>query len=111
MRVLRVMLLLAPLLAFAGWRQVGTVTPPLKDVLLVDAGTVLAVSLNSGAIVWQVTDAGVTTLNTLAGSFVGGGFTGGPNNCLLGLTGAGDLVVSDGGADAGCGVGFLIGPG
>ncbi|MDP3155370.1 MAG: hypothetical protein Q8N23_22015 [Archangium sp.] len=86
MRVLGAMLVLLPMLAFAGWREIGTVTTPVSDVQMVDAGVVLATSAISGAVALQVTDAGVTTLNSLAGTFVGAGYFGA--NCLLGLSGA-----------------------
>ncbi len=86
MRVLGAMLVLLPTLAMAGWREIGTVTPPVSDVQMVDAGVVLATSAISGALALQVTDAGVTTLNSLAGTFVGAGYFGA--NCLLGLSGA-----------------------
>lgn len=106
MRVLRaigLVLGLVPMLSFAGWRQVGTITPVVTDVQMVDAGVVLAVSDIGGAIVWRVTDAGVTTINTLAGNFTGGGYY--PPNCLLGMSGAGLLTPT-----AGCGTPTQISP-
>ena len=97
------MLVLLPMLAFAGWRQVSTVAA-LQDLQVVDAGVVLSSSL-TGLTVWQISDAGVATLATLPGSFVGGGFFGG--GCLIGLT-AGGLVTS---SSAGCGGGTALGAG
>ena len=102
MRALRAMLLLLPIAAPAGWRPVSTVAPPVRDVQVVDAGVVLAVSA-TGVTVWQVTDAGVAVINQLdGGSFVGGGFYGA--NCVLGLTGG--LVVTP--SSAACGVNTTI---
>ncbi len=90
MRVSSAMLVLLPTLALAGWREVGSVTPAVNDVQMVDAGVVLVSSSISGAVAFQVTDAGVTTLSSLAGSFVGAGYFGA--NCLLGLTSAGVIT-------------------
>ncbi len=104
MRVLGAMLVLLSTLAIAGWREVGTILPPVSDVQLVDAGVVLVTSSTSGAIALQVTDAGVTTLNSLVGVFVGSGYFGA--NCLVGLTGLG--VVS---ASPGCGTATPLGAG
>lgn len=107
MRALRALLatvVLVPMLAWAGWQQVTTVTLPLRDVHLADAGVVVTVSANA-VTAWQVSDAGVTVINTLAGSFQGGGgFFG--TSCLLGLTGLGNLTPSPG-----CGTLTGIGPG
>lgn len=94
MRLLRAMLVLLPAIALAGWRQLGTVGTPVRDVQVVDAGVVLAVSDTTGAIAWQATDAGSVILNTLLGPFVGGGYYGA--NCLLGLSAAGELIPSPG---------------
>lgn len=77
------MLVLVPMLAFAGWRQVGTVTLPLQDVQIVDAGVALTVGTGA-AIAWHVTDAGVAP-TSLAGSFVGGGVFG--SGCMVGVNG------------------------
>lgn len=82
MRVLRAMVVLVPMLAFAGWRQVGTVTLPVQDVQIVDAGVVLTVAAGA-AIAWHVTDAGVAQ-NTLNGTFVGAGEFG--NGCMVGVS-------------------------
>ena len=93
MRVLRVMLVLVPMLAFAGWRQIAT-TPSIADIQLVDAGVVLTTSSVSGAIAWSVSDAGVTQLNTLVGAFVGSGYFGA--NCLVGISAARAVSFSPG---------------
>ncbi len=98
------MLVLLPMLALAGWREAGTVTTPVSDVQVVDAGVVLATSASSGAVAFQVTDAGVTTLNSLAGGFVGAGYFGA--NCLLGLTPGGVITPSPG-----CGTATPLGAG
>lgn len=101
MRVLRAMVVLVPMLAFAGWRQVGTVTLPLQDLQIVDAGVVLTVA-SGAAIAWHVADAGVVQ-NTLIGNFVGAGEFGA--GCLVGVSGLRALTYS-----AGCGpVGTTIG--
>lgn len=97
MRALRALLAMAvvlPMLAWAGWQQVTTVTLPLIDVQLADAGVVVTVSANA-VTAWQVTDAGVTVINTLAGNFAGGGgFFG--TSCLLGLTLGGAVTPTPG---------------
>lgn len=94
MRALRAMLLLLPMLAFAGWHQAGSVAVPVQDVQVVDAGVVLAVGA-AAATAWHVSDAGVPAqLNTLSGAYVGGGFYG--TSCLLGLTSLGSLTPSPG---------------
>lgn len=95
------MLVLLPMLAFAGWRQVGTVTLPLQDVQIVDAGVVLTTATGA-AVAWHVTDAGVTQ-NTLTGVFVGAGEFG--NGCMVGVTNTRNLTYST----PGCGAGSTLG--
>ena len=94
MRALRAMLVLVPMLAFAGWHQAGTVVVPVSDVYLVDAGIVCATSSNA-VTAWHLSDAGVSTqLNSLPGSYVGGGYFG--TSCLLGLNSGGTITPSSG---------------
>ncbi len=89
------MLFLLPTIALAGWRPVNTIAVPVNDVLMVDAGVILEVSGNAtgGLMAWKMSDAGVL-LNTISGSFAGGGYYGA--NCLLGLDSGGTLTPSIG---------------
>lgn len=95
MRALRAMLVLLPMLAFAGWRQVGSVTAPVQDVQVVDAGVVLAVSSASGATAWHVSDAGVVTqIINFPGNYVGAGFFG--TGCVVALDNLRNLNATPG---------------
>lgn len=97
------MLVLLPMFAFAGWKQV-TAAGSVQDLQVLDAGVVLIASTTSGLGVWQISDAGVSSLNSMAGAFVGGGSFGA--GCLVGLTGGGTLVLSS----PACGTSAPLGP-
>lgn len=99
------MLVLLPMLAFGGWRQVGTLTPTTAgDVQVVDAGVVLAVS-SSTATVWHVSDAGVVTqVNTFTSAGMASAASFGSSGCIMGVTATGNIVVSPG-----CGSGSSLG--
>ncbi|MFZ5442569.1 MAG: hypothetical protein ACOZQL_21340, partial [Myxococcota bacterium] len=88
------LLVLLPALAFAGWRQVGSLTGTAQDVVVADAGVVVATS-NTGAFAWRAEpDGGVTTLASISGTLVGAGLVDG--GCLVALDGTGNLQFSTG---------------
>ncbi len=95
------MLVLLPMLAFAGWRQIGTIAG-IQDLQVVDAGVVLTVS-TTGATAWQVLDGGTTQLNNLSGNLRGAGYFGA--NCLVGFAGTTRQITSS----PGCGVTATLG--
>lgn len=99
MRTLRALVLLFPLLAAADWRSIATVGGSPQDIIVVDAGLVLAVSsgLDGGATLWNAQGAGAATVvNTLPAltGFVGAGTWAG--GCLVGLTQSGAVTPSPG---------------
>lgn len=100
MRALRLLIVLLPTLALAGWRQLGTLGGTPRDVVVVDAGMVVATSSGAGgnAILWVANaDGGVTTLASLpTGNYVGAGVVDG--GCLVALDSAANLSFA-----AGCG--------
>lgn len=101
MRALRALMFLLPMLASAGWRQVATLPGTPQDVLIADAGVVLAVSSGAtgSATAWQVSDAGVNLVGALTGpnGFIGAGLFG--SGCLVALDSSRNLN-----ATAGCGL-------
>ncbi|MGV3619592.1 MAG: hypothetical protein ACO1OB_02175 [Archangium sp.] len=89
---------LLPCLAFAEWRQLGTITGTPADVVVVDGGVVVAslTGANGAAIAWlPLADGGVQQLASLSGAngYVGAGFDG---QCLSALTPASALEFSPG---------------
>ncbi len=90
MRSLRLALLLLPTLAMAGWWPVGTAGVP-QDVVVVDAGLVVAAGSTSSTAWIVAADGGVSTLVTLPGASTGAGlFDGG---CLVALQGGSNIVT------------------
>ncbi len=102
MRAAMILMLLLPTLAFAGWRQLGSVTGTPADVVVVDAGLVVtsAVGANASAVAWQaLNDGGVVQLMSIAApnGFVGAGMSGA---CLSALTSVSPSEIQ---FSAGCG--------
>ncbi len=94
MRALRLLILLLPAVAFAGWHQLGSLSGTSQDVVVADAGLVVATG-TTGVSAWKLeTDGGVSLVNSLAGAYVGAGlFDGG---CIAAFESSNNIVFSPG---------------
>ncbi|MFT3707887.1 MAG: MYXO-CTERM sorting domain-containing protein [Archangium sp.] len=90
MRALLTTFVLVPLIAFAGWRSVGTSGATIRDLELVDAGLVLVSREGDGgsAALLHLEDGGVTTLLSFDGGVVGAAVFG---TCLVAQESGGTL--------------------
>lgn len=99
MRRLGLIGVLVPVLAWAGWVDLPAVGQTPQDVVVADAGVVVAAGSGAGGLAgaWAVTDGGVVTLVQQAGSYLGAGLFGGA--CVAALQPGGNVVAFP----AGCG--------
>lgn len=106
MRRLGLIGVLVPALAWAGWVDLPAVGGTPQDVVVADAGVVVAASSGAGGLVgaWALTDAGVVTLVQQTGNYLGAGMFAG--QCVAALQTSGTVVA----LPAGCGGPQLVAP-